>query len=481
MKSIIKQGSAIAAAIGAAGILAGCATFQPDETRLEQTDAFTNELDVLSVNLLAQPLSLQDAIEIAMTNNYEIRKADLDTELARLGRKTAFSAFLPQVTASIDYSDYDKDPLTSSQDFSTEKLNVGMPIFMPSTWFLYAAARHGVAAGAISAHYTRQSIALKTTQNYFNILIQQDLIKAYETQLAAATTNALRIGGLAQEGLFAKWEGDQAVYQAESREVQLNQAKRQLEVLRARFLADLGLDPGADFTLNGDTETTTIASLLPPAAEPDAPADPRQAKTFRASDASLEELVLHSLTNHPLLSLADRQVVMQEHAVRQAFCDFIPTLSAFATKNWTGNDVNSRSENLVMGFSGTWTIFNGFANVANVQANKAKQRKAELERENTFLSIIVNIVSADANLRDARDAEVIRKRGYDVAAAKFADYDAKNREGLIPLGDALDAQAAMDMAQVEMVKSRYQVKTALAALEFAAGSIDVPMENVEEK
>ena len=576
MNTLFKQSPALIASIGAAGILAGCATFQPEEARLAQTGTFTNQLERLTENLLAEPLSLQDAISIAMTNNYAVRKADLDAELARLGRKTAFSAFLPQVTASVNYNHFDKDPLTSSDSFSTEQVNVGLPIFMPSTWFLYAAARHGVAAGAISAHYARQSIALQTTQNYFDILVQQDLISAYETQLAAAKENAQRLSGLASEGLYAKWEGDQAVFQAESRQVQLDQAKRQLEVLRAQFLADLGLDPGADFVLSGNTETTAIASLLPKAEAPAGPvmrpivsittpwvgASPEDVEKditkhiedavagidglkhiessslenvgdltltfraghdgeaalaavrgrvatirpqlpakagdpvlrkgeailapvvstgFRAGDATLDELVLHSLTNHPLLSLADRQVVMKEHAVRQAFCDFIPTLTAFGTKSWTGNDVNARSVNLVSGFNGAWTVFNGFANVANVQASKAERRKAELERENTFLSIIVNVVSADANLRNARDAETIRRRAFEVAEAKYADYDAKSREGLIPLGDALDARAAMDMAQVEMVKSRYQVKTALAALEFAAGSIDVPAAPLEEK
>ena len=578
MKPDLKHGSAFLAAIGAAGVLTGCATFKANETRIEQTDAFTNRLSVLSADLLAQPLSLHDAISIAMTNNYSVRKADLDAELARLGRKSSFSAFLPQVSASVDYYNYDKDPLTSSKDFSTEKLNVGLPIFMPSTWFLYAASRHGVAAGAISAHYTRQSIALKTTQNYFNILVQQDLIKAYETQLDAAKTNARRVSGLAKEGLFAKWEGDQAVFQAESREVQLKQAKRELEVLRAQFLADLGLDPEADFTLSGDTETAAFASLTPNpkkeekkeplhipnvtittawvgasaadvengiskkiekavaglegleavqvsnlanvsdvtlkfkagfdgeaalrsvqerlgAIRKELPAQAKQpvvlrtdnispviaARAFRADEASLDELVLHSITNHPLLSLADRQVVMQEHAVRQAFCDFIPTLKAFGTKDWTGNDVNSRSGNITLGFNGAWTVFNGFANVANYQASKVKRQQSNLERENTFLSIIVNVVSADANLQTARDAETIRRRAFEVASEKYADYDAKNREGLIPLGDALDARAAMDMAQVDMVKSRYQVKTALAALEFATGSIDVPSENLEKE
>ena len=76
----------------------------------------------------------------------------------------------------------------------------------------------------------------------------------------------------------------------------------------------------------------------------------------------------------------------------------------------------------------------------------------------------------------------LEARNYaNVAAAKSADYDAKAREGLIPLGDALDARAARDLAQVAMVQSQYQERIALANLELAMGSTLVPGQNSEPK
>ena len=70
---------------------------------------------------------------------------------------------------------------------------------------------------------------------------------------------------------------------------------------------------------------------------------------------------------------------------------------------------------------------------------------------------------------------------YDVAAAKWADYDAKAREGLVPLSDALDARGAMDLAQVALVQSRYQEKIAIANLELAMGLTLVPEPKTEPK
>lgn len=432
-----------------AASLTGCVSFDAGRARLEQTVDFTNRLATVSAELLAKPLTLDESIAIAMTNNYEVRKADINKELARLGRKTAFAAFLPQITAAAGYNSFEKNPITTSRHFETEEITVGMPIFMPSTWFLYDAAKHGFAVGEISANYTRQSIVLKTTDNFCNVLIQKDLVSAYEVQLDAARKNADRVKGLADEGLVTKWEGEQAAYLAEARLVQLNQAKRKLAVLKAKFLADLGLAPNAEFT------------LVPP-----------EENSLAQESEPVEELVGFALGNHPLLSISDREVVIKENGVRQAFCGLIPTATLFGKRTWTGNEVMAVSPNLVTGFNAAWDVFSGVT-IAKYKSSKVELEKSKIERENTFLSVIVNVVSAEASWRDALEAKTIAKKAYDVAAGKYADFDAKSREGLIPLSDALDALAAKDLAQVELVKLTYAERTAQAALDFACGKIQI--------
>ena len=54
-------------------------------------------------------------------------------------------------------------------------------------------------------------------------------------------------------------------------------------------------------------------------------------------------------------------------------------------------------------------------------------------------------------------------------------------KGLIPLSDALDARAVMDLAQVALVHSRYQERIAVANLELAMGLTLVPEQKSEPK
>lgn len=435
--------------------LTGCTRFDPARARQAHTDSFQSNLMQRAEAELTKPLSLEDCIRIAMTNNYQVRKADLDRELYRIGKQVAFTAFLPTVAASGGYNVHRKDPLMAEKKFGTGEINVTLPIFMPSSWFLYAATRQGYAAAGVAAHYVRQGIVLQTSVNYFNVLVQQDTIAALETQLEAARETAARVSGLADEGLVSYWEGDQARFAAEMRETELNHARRQLAVLRSELLQGLGLPANAPIELSGETGNA------------------------RLPEESLEDLVLKALSIHPELAIADRQVVIEDHQVRQAFCNFLPVISLFSTGSWTGNDVAVHAENWVSGFHGVWTLFDGMANVARYKAAKVERRQSELERENTFLSVIVGVVAAEAAARDAIEAAHVRKRAYEVSSAKWADYDAKAREGLLPLSDALDARAAMDLVQVALVQSQYQERIAIANLELAMGITLVPNHSTE--
>lgn len=435
----------------------GCARFEPGRARRGQTDSFTNVLARLAAGELARPLSLDDCIRIAMTNNYPVRQADLRKELARIGKNVAFTAFLPNVAATAGYKAYARDPKIMERQYNSASLDVGLPIFMPSTWFLYAAARQGYAYAEIASFYVRQGIVLQTSMNYYDVLVQQDTVAALESQLKAARENATRIRGLAEEGFAARWEGDQALFQAEARETELSRATRQLAIVRGELLAGLGLSPAAPMTL---------ADRADPAALP---------------GGSTEALVLRALEGHPALSMADRQVVIREHQARQAFCNFLPTLSLFSSRSWTGDDLARQSANWVSGFAAAWTLFDGLANVARYKAANVERRQSKLERESTFLSIMIQVMAAEAAAHDAAEGARLRRRAYEVAAARYADYDAKSREGLLPLGDALDARAEMDLAQVAFVRSRHQEKVAIASLELAMGITLVPVAQAESK
>jgi outer membrane protein TolC len=439
------RGFAPAPAILAALLLTGCASFDAVKARQEQTDAFSGRLEDLAAEHLAKPLSLDDCIRIAMTNNYAVRAADLDRQLGRIARDLSFSAFLPKVSTTVGYTWHAKEPMMQEKDAGAGALSVGAPVFMPSSWFLYSLARHGQASADTAAAYVRQGIVLQTTADYFAVKIQEDTIAALAAQVEAARAYAARVEGLAEEGFCTGWERDQARFLAEARKFELDHARRQLDVDRGNLLVGLGLSPFAPVTLSGDVGAAT------------------------RPEGDVTNLVMTALGIHPELSIADRSVVMAEDQVRAAFCNFLPTLSFASSLNWTTDDLAKHSANWMSGFSGAWSVFSGFANVARHRQAKVERTRSELERETTFLSIMVRVIAASAAVDDAAENTRLLQRAYDVAKAKFEDRDAQAGEGLLPLSDALDARSEMEAAQVALVRSALAERLAIAQLELAMG------------
>ena len=96
--------------------------------------------------------------------------------------------------------------------------------------------------------------------------------------------------------------------------------------------------------------------------------------------------------------------------------------------------------------------------------------KAELSRESTFLSVMAGVVSARAAVEDAAAGAVVRRRAWEVAAGKAEDLMARAKEGLEPVADALDAEAARDLAEAEYLRAAFTERVARENLDFAVGA-----------
>jgi outer membrane protein TolC len=126
------------------------------------------------------------------------------------------------------------------------------------------------------------------------------------------------------------------------------------------------------------------------------------------------------------------------------------------------------------GFSAAWTVFNGFAHYNNLQIAKTERTKSQREREATFLSVMVRVLTADGAFHDVVEKRCVAEQAYHVARDKYTDYAAKAKEGLLPQSEALDAQAAMDAAQIQFVQTTYLERMALSSLELAMGITPIP-------
>ena len=429
-------------------VIAGCRSFDGEKVRAEHAEQYRRELaartqEVLSAN---QPLDLDACIRIAMENNLDVRSSQIQQRIATLERKIAFANFLPVL--DIGYMHYEFDPAIALELSDTtlriDKIRTVtwqaiMSIFNPATWFLYAMHKRGAEIAELVTMYTLQVTALQTTILYFQCLSLEETGQALDSELAAALETERRMESLGQEGLVSAWQADQAKVLVQARRLEYRRTQRELQRARADLLAAMGLSPTAEIALATQTP-------------------------LEVPSGALEEWIAEALLGHPHVGIADRNVEIQKEQVKIAVAGFLPQVFGFATYPDSIDDFVDTSGQWIYGLSATMTLFNGFANVNEYKAAKARREESFLQREQASLAIILEVVRAHLMLETIAEQATLAQSVYDVAAGRAAEAEQKWREGLIDSSEMFDLTAQRDKARGQAVAAKFQHQVGIATL-----------------
>jgi outer membrane protein TolC len=430
-------------------LVAGCRSYDGEKIRREHADSYPAALRDRTKEVLShrQALSLDDCIAIAMENNLDTRTAAIEKRIAKLERRIAFANFLPVV--SLDYSQYEFDPdiaLPLSDD-NTLRLdnakallwNASVSVFNPATWFLYGMYTRGEEIADQIVLYTRQMTALQVTVLYFQCLTLEQAERSLSVDVEAAEAIQVEVVALAQEGLVSGWQADQADVYARARRAELARVRRGHKQTVSALMAAMGLSPLTEITLAEQT-----------------PLEPPQEST--------EDLILEAMLNHPSLHIADRKIAIEKEKVKLAISNFLPVLGAFAYHPDSLDSSLAPSNQWIYGLAGTLTLFNGFANINEYKAARERREEAFIAREQTALTLMLEIIRAQQNLETAADQLDLTEQSMAVASRRYAEVRDKWREGLIGSADLLREAAEQAKAQTQVLAARFQHQVATATL-----------------
>ena len=435
-------------------LITSCASLgDPTEARQRQVQEDNKKMAERAV-WLTEERSLEDCLAFALENNYQLRLTALQRHLAHLDVQDALSNLLPQVTISETWRTYRHQPTmqgmnTSDKRYANGTLNVELPILVPAAWLLYGNRRLAQEEGILAEHATRQAILAQVTLLYYQCLLGEVEIQTLDSQVAATKSQYERVHSMLEEGQVLAWEDTIAEAQYRSKEIQLQTARRNLLVTRGRFLQVLGLSPM-------DAEKLRLA---------------RPTGVRPVQEQTTSERVLQALLHRPELTIEDRRVVEAENQVRMAIVDFLPVVGGFLTETWTNDSIADRVNNLFAGFTAALEVFKGFSKVQTYRKTKVAQRAALLKREQLFLSVILEVATAEANLSDAMDNVRLTQLNVNALRARYQEFSDRYEEGVEPLYRMLDARAEMDDAELQFVRTQFICEIADTQLALAMGTI----------
>lgn len=411
------------------------------------------------------PLSLEDALKLALQYSVPLRRAREDKEIARGRQKEAWSEALPKATVAGQYDrldqeftvDFDGSGGESPVNFSyLNNYSVGLLVEQP----LFRAGR-AVAAIRAAQYYeiftdetlraAVQQTLFEATQAYYYAMLTREQVRVLEASLQLAEaqfkdTETKKKFGVASE------------YNVLRAEVEVSNAKAQL--IRARNEQDFAWSDL--FRVLGVSQTSSVE--LAQTLERDS--------TIPEFERSREV----AFENRPEIAAAALTVKLQEQKLKSLRSDYWPAFDAFYSLRYAKPDpVNTFaydwgstwSAGIVM----RWTVFDGMRREGILVQEKARQRQYELDWLDTVERTTQEVRKATDAIENALEAVRAQDKTRTQAEEGLRLAEVGFREGTLDQVAVLDARTALTSAQLLYFRSLYDLYVAKLYLARVTGTL----------
>lgn len=421
-------------------------------------------LTALSLPLQAQErLTLSQAMEMALENNYAIRTAKNQVKIAQNNNTAGNAGFLPTVSL---FSNLSNNLLNVSQQrFNLDTTFTGAvqnswQSGILATWTVFDGKRMFVVRDRLRAEEGLQNISLQNQaqeivaqvmQTYLDIAQQNQLYAVFETSVKLSEQRLKLAEDKYQVGRFSKTEVLRA-------EVDLNADKSQMmrqgalrQNAKTRLNQLLARDVMTDFVIEDSLALAPVFNLTELQA------------TAQSKNLRLKQLKATQNLN----SLA----IKETDAERYPTLDLLLGYNYNRNKSEVGFAVATQTHGVRYGFTFNYPIFDGFnqrRRATNAQLN-LKNTEIQLEQERAIIS--QNLAIAFNNYSLSRQLLELEQANILVAERNFSLAQDQNKLGTITSIELREAQQNLILARSRLTTATFDVKLAETELLRLSGQL----------
>lgn len=410
-------------------------------------------------------LTLEQALEIALSENPTIKIADQQIEIKRYAKQGTYASLYPQIDATASYQRVIKKQ-TMSMDFGgqTQTIKVGsdnsfnggvtlgMPVVNAQLWESLKVSALDVELAVEQARSSRIDMVEQVTKAYYGILLAKQSQDLYQSVYDNAVENNDIVKKKFDVGAVSEYDLIRSNVTVQNALPNVIEAEYTVTLALWQLKALLGIDLQREIDVTG--------SLMDYVYVLD--------KSYDISQLNLE--------NNSTLKQLDMQEQMLEHAVKITKLANVPSLSVSAAYLYTalGNDGKFFKKEAwnpysYAGLQLNIPIFAGNKRRAATREARLNLANLQLQRENVERQLRVGIVQYLNNMQSsvkkyhASAATVDQaQRGYDIAVKR---YDV----GRGTLVDIDNSQVALTQAELQRNQSIYNFLTAKVSLDKVLG------------
>ena len=417
-------------------------------------------------------LTLDEAINIALSDNPTIQVANLEIERYDYVRKQALSTLYPQVDASAQYSlALRRQEMAEGLSFGGKNTfnvagTVSLPLFVPSVYRQLKLTRTQMEVAVESARATRIDMIAAVRSAYYNILLAEQSLTVLEE--AATTTDRVvkNTEELYKNGLAAEYDYLTARVQRSNLDPQIIQLKNGISIAKLQLKMYLSIPEEVEIDVVGSLDDFKDMALL-------------------GTDYELD------LENNTTIKTLDLQLEMLDHQEKLIQTTRMPTVAAFGQISYIGQE-RSDLGGLLGGMTGGgatnveqskfwWQypislgaqisipIFAGFKKTNQLREVRNQAEQLRIQRDYAEQGIRLQVQQSINTLLTARsmmlaNAETVlqAEKAYEIS---YTRYEA----GAGTILELNSAQLSLTQAQLSYSQSIYDYLAAYTEYEKALG------------
>jgi len=421
----------------------------------------------LSISGFAQEkLSLQEAITIALQNNYDIKISKNDLSIARNNANIGNAGMLPTVAGTYSnggsIQNTRQTPVTGEDRVirgarSTNNdlgADLNWTIFDGFTMFAnYDRLKELQKQGEITARLNVLTTVSDVITAYYDVVRQQQLMIAADSAIDVSVLRTNIANTKLQLGRGSKLDVLTAKVDYNTDTSNYLQIKNALRVAKVRLNQLMVRDISSQFSVVNDIDVNTGILFS------------KQAEIAAKQNPDLQ----NAFINQKIASLNLK-------AIRGARYPVVSLNSGYSRTNSTsptGFNQKFAANGFTYGVSASLNIFNGFLQRQNERNAKINIETSKLNFEKTKLDVNSQLLTAYQNYSTYLDLIKLEQRNVDLAKENLDITLAKYRLGSIAPLELREAQRNAIDAQNRFIEMQFQAKLAETTLKEISGNIDL--------
>ncbi len=430
----------------------------------------------MSLSLQAQEvekITLQEAIEISLKNNYQLKQAKNNVDLAEERELSAKGDFLPSLNGSLNANRREGSQFIPGTDNFVNtvsrsisgSVSMGLPIFAGfENINNLRSSQYSKRSEEENLQRVRETVIFQTASNYLQVILNKELLEIDRENLAASQQTLEQVKAQVEVGSRPTVDLYNQEATVANNELQVVNSENALNASKLQLIRQLQVDPLQQYEF----------------ATPEV--DPQNVNT---RDYSLRQLVNTAMENRSDLRSDQLNIQSLEHRLSVAKASLYPSLSLNAQ---ISSDYSDRidfsfsdqfyDQNVVkfVGLSLNIPIFNNFTRRANIQTQLVTYKNAKLNLENTELQVVQDVNQAYNDYQSYVKQLESSRKALTAAEKTYETQQERYQVGAGTLIELSDANAQFVQAQANTTQALFRVIFQQKLLDYYIGRLDQDIE-----